>query len=109
MPRYLTVAPVLAEGIPVPLDAGYAETVPPLPAPPGQRLVAVVNNGSWQTALDVTFPANLEQIKRRCHDGVWGDLALYLIPEERAAELGDGRRATMAGEPVHEPVRRPRR
>jgi hypothetical protein len=106
MPRYLTVAPVLAEGIPVPLGAGDAETVPPRP---GQRLVAVVNNGSWQTALDVTFPANLAQIKRRCDDGVWRDLALYLIPEDRAAELGDGRRATMAGEPVHEPVRRPRR
>jgi hypothetical protein len=106
MPRYLAVAPVRAEGVPVTLGTGTAH---PLPAPPGKRLIAVVNNGSWQTALDVTFAENLERIMRRCRDGVWRDLALFLLPEERAAELGDGRRATMAGEPVQEPVRRSRR
>ncbi len=104
MPRYLAVAPVQAEGIPVALGATHIPRVPL-----GQRLVAVVNNGSWQTALDVTFPENLERIVRRCGDGVWRDLKLYLLPEERATEIGDGRRATMAGDPVHEPVRTPRR
>jgi hypothetical protein len=109
MPRYLAVAPVQAEGIPVTLGAGDARTAQPLRTPPGQRLIAVVNNGSWQAALDVTFPENLERIMRRCRDGVWQELALYLLPEERAAEIGDGRRTTMSGEPVQEPVRRPRR
>jgi hypothetical protein len=108
MPRYLAVAPVRAEGTPVTLGAGDSETALSLGVPCGQRLIAVVNNGSWQTALDVTFPQNLERIMRRCRDGVWRELVLYLLPEERAAEIADGRRATMAGEPVHKPVRSPR-
>jgi hypothetical protein len=109
MPRYLAAAPAQAEGIPVTLGAGESATVPPFSVPPGQRLVAVVNNGSWQVALDVTFPDNLERIMRRCRDGVWQELALYLMPEERVAEISDGRRSTMEGEPVQEPVRRPSR
>jgi hypothetical protein len=109
MPRYLAVAPVQAEGIPVALGAGDAGTTQLFRVQPGQRLVAVVNNGSWQTALDVTFPENLERLMCRCRDGIWRELKLYLLPEERANEIGDGRRATMAGEPVHEPVRTPRR
>jgi hypothetical protein len=109
MPRYLAAASAQAEGIPVTLGAGDAATVQPFCVPPGQRLVAVVNNGSWQVALDVTFPENLERIMRRCRDGVWQELALYLMSEERVAEISDGRRSTMAGEFVQEPVRRPRR
>jgi hypothetical protein len=108
MPRYLAVAPVRAEGIPVTLGAGDSGTALSLGVPSGQRLIAVVNNGSWQTALDVTFPQNLERIMRRCRDGVWSELVLYLLPEERAVEIADGRRATMAGEPVHDPMRSPR-
>jgi hypothetical protein len=109
MPRYLAVAPARAEGIPVMLGADEAATAQPFHVPSGQRLVAVVNNGSWQVALDVTFPENLERIMRRRSDGVWQELELYLLPEERVAEISDGRRSTMAGEPVQEPVRRPRR
>src|ERR1700746_1690606 len=109
MPRYLAVAPARAEGIPVTLEADEAGTVQPFHVPSGKRLVAVVNNGSWQVALDVTFPENLERIMRRRGDGVWQELELYLLPEERALELSDGRRSTMAGDPVEEPVRRPRR
>jgi hypothetical protein len=108
MPRYLAVAQVRAEGTSVTLGASDSETALSLGVPPGQRLVAVVSNGSWQTALDVTFPQNLERIMRRRRDGIWRELALYLLPEERAAEIADGRRATMTGEPVHEPVRPPR-
>jgi hypothetical protein len=109
MPRYLAVAPTLAEGIPVTLGADETATAQPFHVPSGQRLVAVVNNASWQVALDVTFPENLKRIMRRHSDGVWQELELYLLPEERAAEISDGRRSTMAGEPVQEPVRRPRR
>jgi hypothetical protein len=109
MPRYLAVAAAQAEGIPVTLDADNTATGQPFRVPSGQRLIAVVNNGSWQVALDVTFPENLERIMCRCRDGVWRELALYLLPEERAAEISDGRRATMAGDPVEEPARRPRR
>jgi hypothetical protein len=109
MPRYLAAAPAQAEGIPVVLKAGDAASIGSFCVPPGQRLVAVVNNGSWQVALDVTFPENLERITRRCRDGVWQELALYLMPEERVAEISDGRRSTMEGEPVPEPARRPSR
>jgi hypothetical protein len=109
MPRYLAAAPAQAEGIPVMLGVDDAATVEPFCVPPGQRLVAVVNNGSWQVALDVTFPENLDRIMHRRRDGVWQELALYLLPEERVAEISDGRRSTMAGEPVPEPARRPRR
>jgi hypothetical protein len=109
MPRYLTAAPVQAEGIPVALGADEVATAQPVHVPPGQRLVAVVNNGSWQVALDVTFPENLKRIMRSRNDGVWQELALYLLPEERTEEISDGRRSTLAGEPVQEPVRRSRR
>src|ERR1700750_3389709 len=69
MPRYLAVAPARAEGIPVTLGADEAATAQPFHVPSGQRLVAVVNNGSWQVALDVTFPENLKRIMRRRSDG----------------------------------------
>jgi hypothetical protein len=108
MPRYLTVAIVQAEGVLVPLRE-HDEAIQAHRVPSGQRLVAVVNNGSWQAALDVSFPENLERILRRCRDGIWQDLALYLLPEKRVAEIGDGRRATMSGEPVREPERQFRR
>lgn len=115
MARYLAVVPVQTEGRRVPLAAG---TVPPSEEsddfppeiPPGTRLVAVVNNGEWQTAMDVTHRDAFERLLRRCRNGVWREMQLYLLDEERAAQIEDGRRVLMNGEPVKDPGRlRPHR
>jgi hypothetical protein len=80
-----------------------------LPAPPripeGSRLVAVVNNGEWQSAVDVTYPAVYQRISRRYQEGIWKAMDLYLIDERRADQIEDGRRVTMNGQPVKDPGR----
>lgn len=68
--------------------------------PEGSRLVAIVNNGEWQSAVDVTYPAVYQKVGRRFQDGTWKVMDLYLIDEHRAAEIEDGRRVTMNGQPV---------
>lgn len=80
-----------------------------LPAPPqipdGIRLVAVVNNGEWQAAVDVTYPDVYQRIGRRYQQGIWKAMDLYLIDESRAIQIEDGRRVTMDGRPVRDPGR----
>jgi len=104
MPRYLAVIPVQTEGRPVPAEAAAADGGPPA-VPEGSRLVAVVNNGEWQSALDVTYPDNYAALRKRCRDGVWKEMRLYLLDEERAAAIEDGRRILMNGQPVRDPGR----
>jgi hypothetical protein len=70
--------------------------------PEGFRLIAVVNNGEWQSAIDVTHPSYFERIRRRCAERVWTEMALYLIDEDRAAKIEDGRRILMNGMPVRD-------
>jgi len=77
----------------------------PPPIPNGSRLVAVVNNGEWQSAVDVTYPAVYQRVGRRYQDGTWKVMDLFLIDERRAAEIEDGRRVTMSGQPVKDPGR----
>lgn len=108
MARYLAVVPVQAEGRPVLPAPGEASAslgswthLPAVPA--GDRLVAVVNNGEWQAALDVTHPDAFARLSRRCRDGIWREMRLYLLGEERAVQLEDGRRVLMNGEPVKDP------
>lgn len=72
--------------------------------PDGCRLVAVVNNGEWQSAIDVTHASFFERIRRRCIERVWTEMALYVIDEDRAVQIEDGRRILMNGLPVREPV-----
>jgi len=109
MARYLAVTAVQKEGQRVarygPGDAANAGAEQP-PVAAGQRLIAVVNNGAWQSAIDVTFPAFYERILRRYRDGTWHALELYCLDEERAGELEDGRRVLMNGQPVQDPGRR---
>ena len=97
MPRLFSVTGIEREGRRLP---GLS---PETPA--GQRLVALVNNGEWQSAVDVTHEASYRQVLSRYHDGTWKELALYLIDEERADELEDGRRFLMNGQPVRDPGR----
>ncbi len=99
MGLYLAVAPVLTEGEPVPppMAPGGAAT------PPGQRLIAVVDNGEWQVALDVSHPSRYRKLLCRVTEGVWRDMRLYMIAEERALALADGHRAMMDGRLVRDP------
>jgi len=70
----------------------------------GSRLIAVVNNGAWQAAIDVTHPSFFERIRGRYMDGTWHEMALYAINENRAAQIEDGRRILMNGMPVRDPA-----
>jgi hypothetical protein len=101
MPLYLSVAAVQAEATPIPIPPGPNNPT----VPTGQRVVAVVNNGKWQSALDASYPDTYRRLGRRLAEGVWRELQLYTIDEQRAIALADGRRATMQGQPVPDPTR----
>lgn len=109
MPRYLAVTSVQQEGRPIDIgnDASVQDAAPfDQPAvPSGTRLVAVVNNGEWQAAIDVTHPDFYARLRRRCDEGVWQAMSLYLVDEERAAQIEDGRRVLMNGKAVPDPGR----
>jgi hypothetical protein len=99
MALYLSVAPVQAEGETMDLPPDNVDPV--LPA--GRRMIAVVSNGEWQAALDVSHPDTYQRLRRRVADGTWQALQLYSLDEDRALALADGRRATMQGRPVPDP------
>src|SRR6266404_1034153 len=110
MARYLAVVAVQAEGRRLVLQGAVdkpAHDVPPDPPriPDGNRLVAVVNNGEWQSALDVTFPTFYHSVYRRYREGTWKAMELFFIDEQRAAQIEDGRRVLMSGQPVQDPGR----
>ena len=108
MSRYLAVRAVLDEGrkIATPEHEAGSPAASPLPTvPPGQVLVAVVDNGTWQQARDVSHRATYETLCRRVAEGVWRRMSLYLLDAVRARELEDGRRTLMDGRPVPDPAR----
>jgi hypothetical protein len=109
MARYLAVVAVQAEGRRVMHGAADkpGQDIPPDPprTPEGSRLVAVVNNGEWQSALDVTFPTSYQSVYRRYRQGTWKAIELFFIDEQRAAEIEDGRRVLMNGQPLPDPGR----
>ena len=98
MARYLNVVVVRELGRR--LEQGAVACADHPLVPEGDRLVAVVHNGEWQSAVDVTYPAALERLRRRCAEGIWREMELYLLDEERARESEDGRRFLMSGLPV---------
>jgi hypothetical protein len=109
MARYLAVVAVRTEGRIV-LHGAAGERGHDIPPDPpqthrGSRLVAVVNNGEWQSALDVTFPTSYQSVYRRYRQGIWKAMELYFIDEQRAAQIEDGRRVLMNGQPAHDPGR----
>jgi hypothetical protein len=104
--RHLSVSAVQAEGRKILLDsADGTHLLDPPHVPAGSRLVAVVNNGEWQSAVDVTFPDAYQKVGRRYQDGIWKAMELYLIDEQRAVQIEDARRVTMDGQPVKDPGR----
>lgn len=103
MARYLAVGAVQAEGRALPFDDPGG--VPPT-APEGMCRVAVVHNGIWQVALDVTHPDALGRLLRRRCEGVWRGLRLFAIQADRAGQIEDARRVLMDGRPVQDPGRR---
>lgn len=106
MARHLHVVAVQSEGRKLACwtasDRGSAIAAPDIPA--GSCLVAVVNNGEWQSAIDVTHPSFFDRVCSRYMDGIWHEIALYLIDEDRAARIEDGRRILMNGLPVRDPA-----
>jgi hypothetical protein len=110
MARHFAVLAVQTEGQRLSnavMDTTDGGTHPPAPPqiPAGSRLVAVVNNGEWQSAVDVTYPAAYQTLCRRHQEGIWKAMDLYLIDERRAEQIEDGRRVTMNGQPVKDPGR----
>jgi hypothetical protein len=110
MGRYLAVVAVQAEGRRVVLQGAADKPSPEIPPnppriPAGNRLVAVVNNGEWQSALDVTFPTSYHSVYRRYREGTWKAMELFFIDEQRAAQIEDGRRVLMSGQPIQDPGR----
>jgi hypothetical protein len=109
MARYFAVVAVQTEGRRIAhaaIDEPNEDLFPDPPQiPEGSRLVAVVNNGEWQSALDVTFPTVYQRVRRRYQEGTWTAMDLFLIDERRAAEIEDGRRVLMNGQPVQGPRR----
>ena len=111
MARYLAVVAVQREGLQIascgacdPPQAGEKQPA----VAQGRRLIAVVNNGEWQSAIDVTFRASYDRVYRRFREGIWKRMDLYSLDERRAAELEDGRRILMNGQPAPDPARAPR-
>ncbi len=106
MARHFSVLAIQAEGRKIPIDRADGTHLPVPPrVPDGNRLVAVVNNGEWQSAVDVTYPAVYQKVGRRYQEGIWKAMDLYLIDERRAVQIEDGRRVTMNGQPVKDPGR----
>jgi len=109
MARHFAVLAVQAEGQKLAhpaMERADRDDLPDLPKiPAGSRLVAVVNNGQWQSALDVTYPSVYQKVCRRHREGTWKAMDLYLIDERRANQIEDGRRVMMNGQPVQDPGR----
>jgi hypothetical protein len=102
MPRYLAVVPVQNEG----REIAGTPPAEPVAVAPDARLVAIVDNGSWQLAQDVTDAAAYRALRRRHEEGVWQRMRLFVLDATRADALEDGRRVRMDGMPVPDPGRR---
>lgn len=60
------------------------ETQPSTPA--GNRLIAIINNGLWQLAPDVSSPGDYNELYRAYSAGAYLDMILYLLPESEVEQ-----------------------
>src|SRR6202022_5105427 len=104
MARPFAVLAVQAEGQKLShpaIDRADGDGLPdPTKIPAGSRLVAVVNNGEWQSALDVTYPSVYQKVYRRYQEGTWNTMDIYFIDDRRAIQIEEGRGWLIKGKQV---------
>lgn len=57
--------------------------------PFGMRLVGIVSNGAWETALDLTNRRDYSRVSDEVMHGKWRDCELHLLEEELVSECPD--------------------
>jgi hypothetical protein len=72
--------------------ASYSSTPP---EPQGnQALVAVMDNGVFRVAVDVSRPSEYAHFKDAYSQGMWLSMDVYTISKDKLAECPDTRRAS---------------
>ena len=85
MGTYLGVTAVQRNGQPVQLYTGSTQPT----VPQGKRLIAIMDNGVWKIAPDVTRPSEYAEFHRNYSQGNWLAMKLYLLDESKVAECPD--------------------
>ncbi len=83
MGTYLGVRAVERLGKPV-----YSHSSRP-EIPSGQRLIAVMDNGLYKIAPDVTRPSEYKEFYDCYAQGQWIEMHLYLLEEDKVAQCPD--------------------
>lgn len=91
MGTYLGVNAVKNHGV----YMGYAQEQKPI-TPPNNRLVAVLNNGVWQVAPDVTRDSEYKHFFDSYAQGNWLAMQLYRLEESKVALCPDEGRVPVA-------------
>src|SRR5258706_13865511 len=106
MARHFAVLAVQAEGQKLshpPIDRADGDGLADPPKiPAGSRLVAVVNNGEWQSALDVTYPSVYQKVYRRYQERSWNTMEIFLIDERPGHQIEGGRPGMMKRGTAHD-------
>jgi len=84
MGSYLGVKAVEAKGKIVYAMNGAQPNIPN-----GNRLIAVLSNGLWKIAPDVTDPSEFKSFYGYYSQGYYLSMELYLLPESQVAECPD--------------------
>lgn len=87
MSEYFGVSKVQEIGQRVDLPDGKRQRQPLIPV--GKSLIAVVGNGLWKIAPDVTDLMAYEYFRESHEIGVWATLELYLLTHEQLCECPD--------------------
>ncbi len=71
----------------------------------GERLVAIIDNGEYQLAEDVTAPEALKRLHSDVARKVWTNISLYVVEKDdmEKGNLTGGCRFNMDDTPVRDP------